>query len=407
MDLDSGFVNSIFIISKDRQKLLDAFRQVPSSLIKDSTAKGVYNFIKARYTNSGKFPSREAITFKFPEFEITKPNDDYSFYAEELNRRVKYTLMTNELNSLQEMLFSKNIEEAEKGLYSLSFKMGNLNQSAELTYRQTMAERFERYVQIRDTSPGMVGHPTGIPMLDKHLGGLTSEMFVIMGPTGVGKTFFMLMIAAHLWLTRGLRLVIVSNELVPNMMYSRMDAILAQINYSKYRKGLLSPQEEDKLLAIEELINRLPEMLVLRGAGRSVTEVEYEVLSREPELLCVDGLYLTDMGYNDQIKNTMMASRAYQQLIKKYEIPTLLTTQMQGDGETKYARAIQEDADIVLKMWQTIADSKHNQMNFAFTKVREESKDLAWMSNWDFDGWDFSAIDTTKPNRKLETEYKG
>lgn len=406
MDLDSGFVNSIFIISKDRQKLLNAFRQVPSSLIKDENAKAVYDFIKARYTNTGKFPSREAIQFKFPEFRTEKPNDDYTFYADELNRRVKYTLMTNEVNAMQEMLFSKNVETAEKKLYDLSFRMGSLTQKSELTYREAMSQRFERYVTIRDTSPGMVGHPTGIPMLDKHLGGLTSEMFIIMAETGVGKTFFMLMIAAHLWLTRNLRVVIVSNELAPDMMYSRMDSILARVNYSRYRKGLLNEVEEDRLLAIDLLTKDLPELLVLRGAGRSVTEVEYEVLSREPDLLCVDGLYLTDMGFNDQIKNTMMASRAYQQLIKKYEIPTILTTQMTGDV-TKYARAIQEDADVVLKMSRTEADEKKKIMNFAFTKVREESRDLQWMSNWDFDKWDFTAMNIDKPNRKLETEYKG
>jgi intein/homing endonuclease len=210
----------------------------------------------------------------------------------------------------------------------------------------------------------------------------------------VHNTFLELMMGKNIWMQMDKPVFLVSNEIAPKKMGGRLDAILSQVNYSKYRKGLLSSAEEKKIAKLKEMYKVLPEFYMTNGAGKNVDDIEFEIMSIDPKpgLILVDGLYLTDMGFNDEYKNTSTASRAYQRLKSKLGIPLIATTQMTDDFKTKYARAIQEDADAVLYLKQPPNFRDMKRMELIFTKIREEDSFLKLQMNWDFDKWNFSQI---------------
>ncbi len=404
MDMDNEFLCSLLETS-NRDEILDTFRTIPADYIQGLERKA-YNFIKKYFIQSkGKLPTLKAVSEKFPTITFNNQKiDAIHYYREELMSRVKYDLFTDSVANLQNLLLDKNIEKAESILFDLVQETGSLNLNTASTVRTGLSQRKEAYINAK-RNKGKIGFQLGVSKIDDHLGGLRDEMFVIMGKVGVGKTYLGLMFTIHIWTQHKVPVVIVTNELSTDAIKGRIDSLVAGFPYKRYRLGQLTTEEEVSLLNLKEVYKDLPELHVISGAGKTVSEIEYEILSLDPAMFFVDGLYLTDMGYNDQTKNTMEASRAYQRLIKRHKIPGLLTTQMMAGDVTKYARAIQEDADIVLKLLQPDSMRDIKVMELGFTKIREADVKLeAWL-NWDFEKSDFSETDASNRNEAHEKEY--
>jgi KaiC/GvpD/RAD55 family RecA-like ATPase len=390
MDYDNEFISSLLQLT-EKEEILNTFRLVPNKYI-HGTEQKAYDFIKKYYVKSkGKLPTVKAVKQEFPILSFSEKVDDIHFYVDKLAVRVKYNLLADSFPKMANALSSRNtdIEQVEEMLYSLVRKMGELNLQEATTVKTGLGERKRKYLEAK-RNKGKIGYQLGVGRIDKHLGGIKDEMFVIMGKVGVGKTYLALMFVVNIWLEHKIPIVIITNELSTDVVKSRIDAIIGHFSYSKYRKGQLSKKEELTLKNLGKIYDELTDIHVISGAGKSVSEIEYEILAINPALFVVDGLYLTDMGYNDQYKNTMEASRAYQRLIKRHRIPGILTTQMMDGDVTKYARAIQEDADIVLRMEQPDALKLQKVMELGFTKVREEDDKLLAYLHWDFETMDFS-----------------
>ncbi|MFA5715873.1 MAG: DnaB-like helicase C-terminal domain-containing protein [Candidatus Paceibacterota bacterium] len=330
---------------------------------------------------------------KFPDVELIQPNDSIEFYIDELQNREKYEALTNSNTAIQNKLFNKDIEGAFEELKKLNSFFGKISVDESITVASGFGDRVKNYLNAKKCE-GKIGWQTGFEAIDKHIGGIADEYLVIMGTAGIGKTFGLLMMGKNIWMQMDKPVFLVSNEIAPKKMGGRLDAILSQVNYSKYRKGLLSSAEEKKIAKLKEMYKVLPEFYMTNGAGKNVDDIEFEIMSIDPKpgLLLVDGLYLTDMGFNDEYKNTSTASRAYQRLKSKLGIPLIATTQMTDDFKTKYARAIQEDADAVLYLKQPPNFRDMKRMELIFTKIREEDSFLKLQMNWDFDKWNFSQI---------------
>ena len=283
-------------------------------------------------------------------------------------------------------------------------KTADINIVRSSTVKGGLGERRRRYNEAK-YNKGKIGFQLGVKRIDNHLGGLRDEMLIIMGVVGVGKTYLALMFTVNIWLEHKVPVVIITNELSDDAIKGRIDSIVGGFSYSKYRKGKLDESDELTLESLNEIYSDLPELHVISGAGKSVAEIEYEMLAIKPAMFMVDGLYLTDMGYNDQFKNTMEASRAYQRLIKKHKLPAILTTQMMEGNQTKYARAIQEDADIVLKLFRSQAMIEEDKMELGFTKIREEDPNISAWLNWDFVNSNFSETDWESRDEMYEEGY--
>lgn len=407
MNLDLNFVNAVLDI-RDKDLLLSAFKKVPPNYIKSPIERKVYKFIRKYYSDTkGKLPSIKAVKLKFNSFERVKVEDHITFYVQELNNRIKYYAITDGVTSISNVLLeSKDIEKAEGLYYEIGRKLGEYNLTETATILSTLDDREARYESIKNDK-GLLGYQTGLKVIDDKIGGIVSEMVVILGAVGVGKTFFLLKLLANIWHQLEAPIVCVSNELPDDIIYGRLDAFMGNFPYGDYKRGALSEENEKKLKGLKNLYKNYHDLHVVNGAGKSVDEIEYEILSLEPSLIIVDGLYLTDMGKNDQFKDTVAASRAYQRMLKKYNIPGFFTSQITNDDQAKYARAISEDADIVLKLSQPPALMALKKMKVEALKVREAENKIETFLNWDFDKWDFSETDLGEREEAYEIAYSG
>lgn len=403
MDIDNLFVNAL--LRAGSEEVRDILRRVPPEMVQ-GMERTTYKFLRSFFKNSkGSLPSKQAVRAKFPDFVLQRPKDTLHFYIDELRERSRYEALTDALTEAQNHLFQKDVASAEESIHSLRAKLGTLDIIEADTIRTGFRTRVEAY-KIAKKNKGVIGFQTRIPSIDKRIAGLQDEVFVIMGKQGVGKTYTALLLACNLWPQIGAPLVIVSNELSKRKVATRIDSIMGKFSASRYRRGQLTKVEERRLVELPKLYKNLPELHIIPGRGKSVDEIEDEMIAIEPALFVVDGVYLTDMGFNDRYKNTMEASAAYQGITKKMNIPGIFTTQMIGD-ETKYARAVQEDADIVLKMFQSDAMHIDKLMGFQFMKIREEDAELKFHMRWDFDTWTFEEVDIDVPDEGAEHEFEG
>ena len=404
MNIDALFISSIL-----KEKSAEKFRLAVKKISNDKLIgieKTVYQFIKDYYRQSdGKIPSVKAVRTKFPEVELIQPNDSIEFYMDELLNREKYDKLTTANTAIQNKLFNKDINGAIEELKKLNSAIGKIAVEDSTTVRSNFGERIKSYLNAK-RNDGKIGWQTGFEAIDTHIGGLSDEYMVIMGSRGVGKSFLSLMIGKNIWVQMTAPVFLVTNEIPAKKMGMRLDTITSEVSYSKYRKGLLDSKDEKKIKKLSEMYKILPEFYMTNGAGKSVDDIEFEIMSVDPKpgLLLVDGLYLTDMGFKGEYENTAAASRAYQRLKQKLGIPLIVTTQMTADYQTKYARAIEEDADIVFYLKQRPEYRDLKRMELIFPKIRDEDSYLKLQLNWNFEKWDFSQIEENDGDSVSELE---
>lgn len=392
MNIDSLFISSIL-----KEKSAEKFRLAVKKVSNDKLIgieKTVYQFIKDYYRQSdGKIPSVKAVRTKFPEVELIQPGDSIEFYIDELLNREKYDKLTTANTAIQNKLFNKDINGAIEELKKLNSAIGKIAVEDSTTVRINFGERIKSYLNAK-RNDGKIGWQTGFDAIDTHIGGLSDEYVVIMGRRGSGKSFLELMIGKNIWFQMASPVFLVTNEIPAKKIGGRLDSIISEVSYSKYRKGLLDSRDEKKIKELANTYKVLQEFHITNGAGKSVDDIEFEIMSVDPKpgLLLVDGLYLTDMGFKGEYENTAAASRSYQRLKQKLGIPMIVTTQMTDDHQTKYARAIEEDADIVFYLKQRPEYRDLKRMELIFTKIRDEDSYLKLQLNWNFDKWDFSEI---------------
>ncbi len=402
MNIDSDFINKL--LSVDIVKFKDTLKLVSEDMVQGEE-QFIYKYIRKYYkdTKGGKI-TYKAIKRKFPDFVQTKVKEDIVYFCNELKDRREYEILTRGVSNVQNSLFEKDLEKSRTELKTLGIKLGELSLLTSETALRGLSERKKDYIKVR-SNDGIIGYTTGISIFDKNIGGIVDEMIILMGKRAIGKTFLSLFMANNIWTQLDGSIVYVTNEISPKKLLKRLDSIVCGFSYSKYRKGLLNKKEENKLKELSKIYKKRSEFYVIYGAGKSSSDIEYELLSLEPKLFIVDGLYLTYEGFNDSFKNTMTASRNYQRIISKYGIPGIFTTQMNEDNEAKYARAIEEDADIVVKMSQSPNLRTDKVMSLKFVKVREEKSDDEVFMNWDFDNWIFTEKSYDVPEEDAEVSF--
>lgn len=112
------------------------------------------------------------------------------------------------------------------------------------------------------------GHliPTGFREVDRRLGGVArGEVFVVFGPSGTGKSIFLLNVAAAAWL-HGYRVYHYGLEMSRLETETRLDTLLTQISAKRFRTGL---SDEDVKLWDREM-RRYKKKYLKKGSGSGI-----------------------------------------------------------------------------------------------------------------------------------------
>jgi replicative DNA helicase len=225
----------------------------------------------------------------------------------------------------------------------------------------------ERLAEHRDLITGL---PTGFANLNEYTSGLQpSDLIVVAGRPGMGKTALALNIAQHAAMKENRRVGVFSLEMSREQLFLRLLTGLARIDSHRLRTGRLNKEEWTRLtLAFGELASA--PIYIDDTAGATVLEMRAKSrrlkLEQGLDLIVVDYLQLMRSRgrYENRNQEISDISRSLKELAKELNIPVIAISQLSRAPEQRgsdrrpqlsdlrESGAIEQDADLVLFIYR-------------------------------------------------------
>jgi replicative DNA helicase len=231
--------------------------------------------------------------------------------------------------------------------------------------KQALLEGYTRIGESMNRESGLLGIPTGFKLLDKKLSGLQgSQLIVIAGRPGMGKTSFALNIAQNVAIRDKIPVALYSLEMSREQLAMRLLCSEALVDSQKTRTGGLTDDDFDRL---SEAVNILGTSPVYIDDSPSITVLEILAKSRRLKqekglgLIVIDYLQLMtgkERRENRQQEISAM-TRSLKIMAKEIDVPVLLLSQLSRESEKRENKipmlsdlresgSIEQDADVVI-----------------------------------------------------------
>ena len=264
--------------------------------------------------------------------------------------------------------------EAEKTIFGISER--RIKRDVQ-PIQQVLSEVFDRVEDLSKRGDELYGVPTGLIDLDKLLGGLQkSDLLIIAGRPGMGKTGFMLSVAKNAAQKHKKHVAMFSLEMSNEQLVQRLIAQETGIDTQRLRTGKLNPDEwplfthaidvlSDTHLFLDDTPAITP--LQLRTKCRRL-HLEYHL-----DLVIVDYLQLmsSDKPTDNRVQEVSFISRNLKVLARELEVPVLAAAQLSRAVEQRQDKrpvlsdlresgSLEQDADIVMFIHRPDALEKDN-----------------------------------------------
>jgi replicative DNA helicase len=289
----------------------------------------------------------------------------YGKIVEENSLRRKMLASANDLARLafnQQQSVDTIIDEAEKSIFGISERRVRHDLQP---IQQVLSEVYDRVDQLSTRGDEIFGVPTGLRDLDRLLGGLQkSDLLIIAGRPGTGKTGFMLSVAKNAAQKHKKHVAMFSLEMSNEQLVQRLIAQETGIDTQRLRTGKLSENEWPLFThAIEVLadthiyLDDTPAItpLQLRTKCRRL-HMEYQL-----DLVIVDYLQLmsSDTRNDNRVQEVSFISRNLKVLARELNVPVLAAAQLSRAVEQRSDKmpvlsdlresgSLEQDADIVM-----------------------------------------------------------
>lgn len=301
----------------------------------------------------------------------------YGHVVEENSLRRRMLNAANELAQLaynQKQTIDTVIDEAEKKIFSISERRVRHDLQP---IQQVLSNVYDRIDQLSQRSDEIMGVPTGLIDLDKLLGGLQkSDLLIIAGRPGMGKTGFMLSVLKNAAQRYKKHVAMFSLEMSNEQLVQRLIAQETGIDTQRLRTGKLTEEEWPLFThAIEVLadtrvyLDDTPAItpLQLRTKCRRL-HMEYEL-----DLIIIDYLQLMsgDSRNDNRVQEVSYISRNLKVLARELNVPVLAAAQLSRAVEQRADKkpvlsdlresgSLEQDADIVMFINRPDALEKDN-----------------------------------------------
>lgn len=231
--------------------------------------------------------------------------------------------------------------------------------------KQALLDGYTSIVDAMKNKTGLIGIPTGFKQLDRMLSGLQkSQLIVVAGRPGMGKTSFAINVAQHAAVALGIPAAIFSLEMSREQLATRMMCSEALVDSQKTRVGGLTPDDYNRLYEAVDELTKAPIYI-----DDSPTITVMEMLAKARRLKKEKGLglvvidYLQLMSGKDRRENRQQEisgmTRSLKIMAKEIEVPVILLSQLSRASEKRDSKrpllsdlresgSIEQDADVVI-----------------------------------------------------------
>jgi len=299
-----------------------------------------------------------------------------SLHAEAYGRRVEETAirrrMLSAANKIAKLAYEENLsletvmDDSEKAVFNVSER--RLTRDLQ-PIRTVLSDYFDRIEELSQRDDALVGVPTGFFDIDKMLGGLQpSDLLIIAGRPGMGKTGFLLSALKNAALTHKKHVAVFSLEMSNEQLVQRLIAQETGINSTRLRTGKLSP---DEWLLFTQAIEVLTDTHIFLDDTPALTPLQLRTKCRrlhleyKLDLIVVDYLQLMggDIRNNNRVQEVSEISRNMKILARELNVPVLAAAQLSRAVEQRSDKrpvlsdlresgSLEQDADIVMFIYR-------------------------------------------------------
>lgn len=302
---------------------------------------------------------------------------EYGRIIEDTSIRRRMLASANEMAHLaidQTRTVDTVLNEAEKSIFSISDRRATKEVQP---IRSVLSEVYDRVDRLAQSDDEIAGVPTGLTDLDKLLGGLQkSDLIIIAGRPGSGKTGFLLSIAKNAAQKHKKHVAIFSLEMSNEQLVQRLIAQETGIDTQKMRTGKLDPDEWQLFVHAIEVLG---ETEIWLDDTPALTPMQLRTKCRRLELehgldlVVVDYLQLmsSDTRNDNRVQEVSYISRNLKILARELKVPVLAAAQLSRAVEQRTDKrpilsdlresgSLEQDADIVMFINRPDALDKDN-----------------------------------------------
>ena len=268
-------------------------------------------------------------------------------------------------------------EAAVREAQGILFAVSETGLHRDIVRLSEATRRYMEQISERGDQPSL-GIPTGVASLDAKTGGLQqSDLILVAGRPGLGKTSLALCFVAHAAISQGKTCAFFSMEMSEMQVVQRLISLTAEIDGNRIRRGRLSLEELTRIndasarlqqspIFVEES-SRLSVMQILAKARRLQAE-------RGLDLLVIDYLQLIEGNSKEdnRVQEVAQISRGLKSIARELQVPVVALSQLSRQIETRGTEpmlsdlresgALEADADLVMFLWQKSAEDRRDRI---------------------------------------------
>src|SRR5512147_580346 len=295
--------------------------------------------------------------------------ESYGHIVESHSIRRKMIAAANAIASLaynEDTTVDNVMDEAEKAVFGVSER--RLHHDL-LPLSNVLSDYYDRIDELAKRGEDIYGVPTGFIDLDKMLSGLQpSDLLIIAGRPGQGKTGFLLSVARNAALTHKKHVAIFSLEMSNEQVAQRLIAQETGIDSQKLRNGKL---QENEWPLFAQAIEVLSDTRIFLDDTPAITPLQLRTkcrrlhLEHHIDLIIVD--YLQLMGgetrNENRVQEVSYISHNLKVLARELNVPVLAAAQLSRAVEQRADKkpvlsdlresgSLEQDSDIVMFIYR-------------------------------------------------------
>ena len=309
-----------------------------------------------------------------------------SLHAEAYGRLVEQTAtrrrMIEAANKIAKIAYQEDItvdtalDQAENAVFGVS----EHRLSTDLQpIQKVLSDYFDQVSDMADRGEDVLGVPSGFTHIDRLLGGLQpSDLLIIAGRPGQGKTSFMLSLAKNAARTSKKHIAIFSMEMSNEQVVQRLISQETGIDSQRLRLGKLTEHEWELFTEAVDSFSRT-RIFLDDTPAISPTQMRAKCrrlhLEHRLDLVIVDYLQLMrgDQYNDNRVQEVSNISRNLKVLARELNVPVLAAAQLSRAVEQRADKkpilsdlresgSLEQDADIVMFIYREDKDNPDSPM---------------------------------------------